>query len=173
MNVLRLKLISSVSQITRRLLFDSLAKYSEGSTSNTPKKKLYPFHLLNQVSAERIYECFAYWKKIFVASNDFFFFKFYSYICFLLPRSPRISGWTIIFSITLFCFCFINLSWFFFPVLLSAQSSQIMWNTNTLFRFNFCRFSSIRSKWFNFCASLSFEFVYDALSINLHKMLAS
>ena len=126
LNVLRPWLISSVSQITRRLLFDAhrgWMLYSEGSTSNTPKR-VYPLHLLNRVSVQHAYINVCTHKTCMKQQQqqqnrtlvNFFVSSVHRRGCFLLPRSQTQYIWM---NINIFN------NFVFFPALSLSQPCSV------------------------------------------------
>lgn len=121
-NVLRLKLISSVSQITRRHFFDAVAKCSQKDRHrSTPKKSL--SITCAQSGHQYVRTCE---KRAKISSDaDRFFFQLQSIEVLPIPlHRPRISGWTLIFSITSFF-----TSPAIYVVLVAFSRAANMWNT--------------------------------------------
>lgn len=121
--VLRLKLISSVSQITRRHFFDAVAKCSQKDRRwSTPKKEF--IHYICSIGSSI---CAHMWKKsknlVGRTLTDFFQLQSIEVLPIPLHR-PRISGWTLIFSITSFF-----TSPAIYVVLVAFSRAANMWNT--------------------------------------------
>lgn len=157
-------------------------EYSEGSHIEGTPKRVYPLHI---AQSGQLLHVFVYTphemlkhKNELVTHRTFanmVFFSLFIKLLLIAIGLGRISGWTLIFSITSFCFFFhrsglrVMMCALFF-LSLSAESVDLCEILFWLYIFtrSFNRFiPSVLSKWFNFVYRSPFGCVWN--SINLHK----